>query len=122
MAAGKSNANMETDYGANQASTITDSGWDLEASYLNVLSSKQVLLDLTRVQDVKQIADKDDASNPLIMKPKDGDNKNEIDLYFTYAIYSGGELDSYPTDTVKGDITTTTVSYTHLTLPTNSRV
>ena len=41
------------------------------------------------------------------MKPKDGDNKNEIDLYFTYAIYSGGELDSYPTDTVKGDITTT---------------
>ena len=44
------------------------------------------------------------------MKPKDGDNKNEIDLFFTYAIYSGGELTSYPTDVVKGDITTTNVA------------
>ena len=49
FAAGFTNANMETAYGANQDAVITTSGWDLEASYLNVLSSKQVLLDLTRV-------------------------------------------------------------------------
>jgi len=32
------------------------------------------------------------------MFPKTSDVKNEIDLVLSYAVYSGGELDAYPTD------------------------
>ena len=46
--AGDTSSNMPTYL----VTPIADNGWELEASYLDVASSKQVLLDLTRWQDV----------------------------------------------------------------------
>ena len=45
------------------------------------------------------------------MYPEEAEKKNEIDLVFSYAVYSGGELAAYPTDQVKGDVTTTNTAF-----------
>ena len=105
--AGTTNEGMATD----QVVIVAETGWGLEAAYLDKSSgSKNVLLDLTRWQDILQIDDKTDSINPLIMYPSSGDSTNEIELVFSYAIYSAGDLSSYPTDQVKGDITTTSAN------------
>tara|TARA_B110000285_G_C14950436_1_gene526502 strand:+ start:639 stop:836 length:198 start_codon:yes stop_codon:yes gene_type:complete len=54
------------------------------------------------------------------MYPSSGDTKNEIDLIFSYAVYSAGDLTSYPTDQVKGDVTTTSAAADESTIGTFS--
>lgn len=100
--AGTTNALMET----YEVEVVAETGWEIEATYLEG-NKKDFLIDLSRWQDILQIEDKADNVNPLIMYPSSEENKNEIDIIFSYAIYSSGDLDYYPTDEVKGDITVT---------------
>ena len=99
--AGTTNDKMATD----QVQVVAETGWDIEATYVDVATGKDVLLDLSRWQDILMIDDKTNSINPLIMYPSSGDKKNEIDLIFSYAVYPSGTEGPYPTNQVKGDIT-----------------
>ena len=92
--AGTTNDKMATD----QVQVVAETGWDIEATYVDVSTGKDVLLDLSRWQDILMIEDKTDSINPLIMYPSSGDKKNEIDLIFSYAVYPSGTETAYPTN------------------------